>query len=818
MPFSGDAVRPDMIAHFAEVYASACGEFPLTIYIHGIGEHPPKEQWKREWDLALFGKPMGDQTTMAYWSDILHGPAPGGSLGARAIRMRAAAAESESGDLSVDSILSGLKVPAKERKAAEQTVEKLAAALAGGNAENAVAARGGTRANILPLPGFLRRPIARALLERFVKDVAAYFYQPGARKKIQDRLRAEIRKQTEPFVLVSHSLGTIVAFEVLSEPGARQDCDLLVTMGSPLGIQEVQDVLEDLGNTLKVPSRVRAWHNFADRIDPVAIDAGLSNDFTARPSGIRMIRVIDHRIVNERTTSLREFNPHSSLGYLSHPDVRSIVHHEVGFDSAGRFLVARDVAEEFVRPDRRIPVLIEVLEPGYWAVDENSDGLEARESLQDEFQQTLAGRISSLKHKVEQLVIERELEDDAKKSDVDKLRKEIEVLALRKYVSARLTPDEINAISKVNADLNIYAVWKNSTKKKLLQRSHGPLKVDAGRASFGAVGSGVTWAVLDTGVRWDHPHFQTHGNIVEVWDCTTGSDHPEQLCANGLGVGSHKAVDGDRDGHGTHVCGIIAGEYASGSNVIQGIAAQTKLIVYKVLDDDGFGSDAWIIKAIDHIFRQNQSVASGLRIHGVNLSLGGPFDATVYGCGFSPICKELRDLWQQGTLVCVAAGNEGQVQVKTMDGNFDLNTQLSIGDPANLQDCIAVGSVNRDKPHLYGVSWFSSRGPTADGRPKPDCVAPGERILSCNAGFPVAKAGRKQSLSFDQLYQASSGTSMACPHVAGLLAAFLSVRQEFKGRPDEVKQILVDNCNDLGRDRYHQGAGIPNLMKMLTNT
>ena len=51
-----------------------------------------------------------------------------------------------------------------------------------------------------------------------------------------------------------------------------------------------------------------------------------------------------------------------------------------------------------------------------------------------------------------------------------------------------------------------------------------------------------------------------------------------------------------------------------------------------------------------------------------------------------------------------------------------------------------------------------------------------------------------------------------------MLAAFLSVRREFIGRPDEVKEILIENCNDLQRDRYHQGAGLPNLMKMLLNT
>jgi hypothetical protein len=56
---------------------------------------------------------------------------------------------------------------------------------------------------------------------------------------------------------------------------------------------------------------------------------------------------------------------------------------------------------------------------------------------------------------------------------------------------------------------------------------------------------------------------------------------------------------------------------------------------------------------------------------------------------------------------------------------------------------------------------------------------------------------------------------MAAPHVSGLLAAFLSVRREFRGRPDEVKEILLKSCIDIGRDRYHQGHGIPNLMQML---
>lgn len=161
--------------------------------------------------------------------------------------------------------------------------------------------------------------------------------------------------------------------------------------------------------------------------------------------------------------------------------------------------------------------------------------------------------------------------------------------------------------------------------------------------------------------------------------------------------------------------------------------------------------------------------------------------------------------------MCLAAGNEGYAQLQTAHGLMDTNVDLSIGDPANLEEAIAVGSVHKKKPHTYGVSFFSSRGPTADGRVKPDVVAPGEKIYSARARVP-ANGPRAP------LYVAMDGTSMATPHVSGLIAAFLSARTEFIGYPDRVKQILLDNCIDLGRDRYIQGHGMPNLIKMLANT
>lgn len=139
-----------------------------------------------------------------------------------------------------------------------------------------------------------------------------------------------------------------------------------------------------------------------------------------------------------------------------------------------------------------------------------------------------------------------------------------------------------------------------------------------------------------------------------------------------------------------------------------------------------------------------------------------------------------------------------------------LNLDLSIGDPANLEEAIAVGSIHKEFPHLYGISYFSSRGPTADGRAKPDLVAPGERIISCNNRFNSKKP--------ESHYVAMSGTSMACPHICGIIAGFLSVRREFIGRPDQIKEIVLSHCTDLKRDRYHQGAGMPNLVRMLAET
>ena len=761
----------------------------MTVYVHGIGVQPVENTWKGQWDLALFGRPMRNRTRSAYWADVLHGK-DGKSSDDDSDREFNRYADWLLGT-TVDPNASGVAAfcdrlgfsVARQRKTSERSSINETASLTESR----------------------RQHISDRLLKAFIRDTATYFFDADIREHIHQRLIQQLPDEHTPLVIVSHGLGTVIAYEVLAQIKLRRrnDVALFVTLGSPLGMTAIQDQLRENGVSIRFPTGIGAWHNFTNRFDPLVINDQLASDFEPKQASDNLVdRIQDHMVMEPGLWQPAELNRHDSAGYMSDTLVRETVYHALNFDSTQRFVVARDVTQGFAARDVRQPVLIEVLEPQYWACGEQDEELEEREERQGALQKTLNGRIEHLADEIRDMV-RANVGRKSAKSEVEAARIQI----LRKYVSARLTPAEIQKVADEHAELNVYAMWRSAVKKKLIHRSHRTIGADAARQSFDSMGSGITWAVFDTGCRLSHPHFNKRRKrkkkkakerslIKAVLDCTTDSRYPKPINDDDAS---------DPDGHGTHVCGIIAGQGNDELRDYKGVAPKCKLLVYKVLNDHGVGEDAWIIKAIDDIFRRNEN-SSGLAVHGVNLSLGGPYDATVYGCGFSPTCKELRDLWRQGVLVCVAAGNEGQIQVSTLNGPFDLNTTRSIGDPANLDDCIAVGSVNTDKPYLYGISHFSSRGPTTDGRVKPDVVAPGERIRSCNSEYE-----RKP-------YRQSSGTSMACPHVSGLLAAFLSVRQEFVGRPDEVKKILLASCNSVGRDPNNQGHGIPNLMKMLTST
>ena len=106
---------------------------------------------------------------------------------------------------------------------------------------------------------------------------------------------------------------------------------------------------------------------------------------------------------------------------------------------------------------------------------------------------------------------------------------------------------------------------------------------------------------------------------------------------------------------------------------------------------------------------------------------------------------------------------------------YGYNT-VSITDPGNAESVITVGSTHRSHPHRHGVSYFSSRGPTADGRSKPDLLAPGEDIDG-----PVPGGG----------LQAMHGTSQAAAHVSGAAAILMARYRELRGQPERVKDDPV---------------------------
>jgi serine protease AprX len=113
---------------------------------------------------------------------------------------------------------------------------------------------------------------------------------------------------------------------------------------------------------------------------------------------------------------------------------------------------------------------------------------------------------------------------------------------------------------------------------------------------------------------------------------------------------------------------------------------------------------------------------------------------------------------------------------------------------------ITVGATHRTQPHNYGVSYFSSRGPTGDGRSKPDLVAPGEKITA-----PVPNGE----------FRALDGTSMAAPHVSGAAALLMARHPELIGQPGRIKEVLCATATDLGRDRLFQGAGVVDSLRAI---
>lgn len=228
---------------------------------------------------------------------------------------------------------------------------------------------------------------------------------------------------------------------------------------------------------------------------------------------------------------------------------------------------------------------------------------------------------------------------------------------------------------------------------------------------------------------------------------------------NGKDGSQEKPYD-DR-GHGTHVCGTILG---SKEKALLGVAPKAKWIGVKVFDSDGETDNVKLLKAGEWIMAPNGDPTKAPKV--VNNSWGGNSNDGF----FQDIVKKWRDA---GIFPVFSAGNVGPFN----DGGDD-----SIGTPGAYPESYAVGAIRKDEH----IAKFSLRGKSSyTNKIKPDIVAPGVNILSCIPG---------------EKYTLYTGTSMAAPHVTGVIALMLQVNPNLT--VDQIENILNETALPL-KDEYY---------------
>ena len=398
----------------------------------------------------------------------------------------------------------------------------------------------------------------------------------------------------------------------------------------------------------------------------------------------------------------------------------------------------------------------------------------------------------------------------------------------------------------VDGETGVGQVSLNRRAAPALDKSIPAVKADAARGLFEVSCEGITWAVLDSGIQSDHPAFRGKdgkSRVKKSLDFTrvrdiissdtiaearrkelmhgiklSASEAKERLKTLETNARNDRPLDWDlvqdlitldeatanepSGPHGTHVAGIIgasADEEAEEQGYASGMCPNIKLYDLRVLDRTVEETEFAVIAALQFIRFLNDRYTH-MSIQGANLSLSIPHNVRNYACGNTPVCKWCETLVNSGVVVVAAAGNRGFQRFETEQGTFENYAAFSITDPGNADGVITVGSTHRYWPHTYGVSFFSSRGPTGDGRPKPDLVAPGERI---QAPIPTDEWGPQ------------SGTSMAAPHVSGAAAMLLARHSELVGQPRRIKEILCQTATNLGRENSFQGHGMLDVLRAM---
>ncbi len=263
----------------------------------------------------------------------------------------------------------------------------------------------------------------------------------------------------------------------------------------------------------------------------------------------------------------------------------------------------------------------------------------------------------------------------------------------------------------------------------------GPLKAPIEPNSF-HTGKNVKVAIIDTGIDSKHPDLKVAGGVC-VLDVQCKGNYQ----------------DDSYDGHGSHVAGIIAAQNNSIGSI--GIAPGASLYAIKALDSNGDGTTTTILSGIDWAIQNKMDI--------INLSLIAEDD--------DPVLREMvNKAYERGILVVAAAGNNG-----FKDPNKDI-----VQYPGKYDSVIAVGGVDSSLKRMVSSATGTEL----------EVVAPGEEIYST-----VPKTGDFEDGNVDG-YTKLSGTSMAAPYVAGVLAL---LKEEYPNESNvELRKRLDDGAKDLG--------------------
>jgi subtilisin family serine protease len=368
-------------------------------------------------------------------------------------------------------------------------------------------------------------------------------------------------------------------------------------------------------------------------------------------------------------------------------------------------------------------------------------------------------------------------------------------------VSGYATPEAITKLASLN-DVKTITYDEQRTVDPLEMSSlYSQLGLDTGYVnpsvtldvnklwSQGYNGTGVTVAVIDSGVDSDHPDFQ--GKLIGFYDLVNGRND----LTPGDGITAY-----DDNGHGTACAWLIAGSGEGTNYTYTGLAPGAKLLIVKALDSQGSADDSTIAQGIEYAVSRNVDV--------ISLSIGGAWTESAQFPDASILAAQAAV--QAGIMVVVAAGNSGPAA-------------SSITSPGVTQEVITVGA----SIGSTDVVAFSSRGPVIRNETtpmgvvaKPDVLAPGYEILS--GITPTASANEYERITDPQFtadYALWSGTSAATPQIAAVAALLIDKHPGLS--PIQLKTFLMAGATDLGADPMEEGYGLVNATKsseMIANT